>query len=234
MFVFCVYFTHPIVLLLGIITTVVGSGTGCSWWACGNQPGANAASLNLQSVTDFDWDSAGNMYIADGSGYVIWKIDAQTNAASLVGGGHGWHPPLPNEGGVATNGTVSPVGLAIDDNNNVIYADRNHVVRKIDAATGIVTTLVGQWNVRGYSGEEGPAVDALLEKPASLTRLPSGDFVVSEQTSRVLQFTAGGTLHRLAGFGGERKVSRIEKKLFFILEYNFTFSLFYLQGIQWQ
>ena len=62
----------------------------------------------------------------------------------------------------------SPIGVAVDDvggSFNVYIADSsNHRVRKIDALTGIITTIAGS-GAAGYAGYGGPATSALIQFP---------------------------------------------------------------------
>ena len=53
----------------------------------------------------------------------------------------------------------------VDGAGNIYIADvGNNRIRKIDAATGIITTIAGRGK-RGYSGDGGPASEAMLAFP---------------------------------------------------------------------
>ena len=73
--------------------------------------------------------------------------------------------------GPATSATFyNPIGLAVDiaNNNDIFVADSlNHVVRRIDGKTLIITTFAGT-GTQGYSGDNGPATAATLNHPRGL------------------------------------------------------------------
>jgi len=59
----------------------------------------------------------------------------------------------------------TPKGVAVDALGNIYIADtNNHRIRKVDASTGIITTVAGNGTV-GYPGDGGPATDAQLSGP---------------------------------------------------------------------
>src|SRR5262245_14693052 len=58
-----------------------------------------------------------------------------------------------------------PFGLTFDTSGNLYIADRDsHRVRKVSAATGIITTVAGT-GVAGFSGDNGLATAAQLNVP---------------------------------------------------------------------
>jgi sugar lactone lactonase YvrE len=60
--------------------------------------------------------------------------------------------------GPATQAALSPRGLAVDHQGNLYIAAGNRV-RRVDAETGVITTVVGN-GTTGYSGDGGPATEA--------------------------------------------------------------------------
>ncbi|WP_052031788.1 hypothetical protein [Novipirellula maiorica] len=73
------------------------------------------------------------------------------------------------DGGSALQATFNwPHEVRVDRDGNLIVADtRNHVIRRIDAKTNIVTTIAGD-GVEGFSGDGGPATEARLKHPHSV------------------------------------------------------------------
>jgi len=56
----------------------------------------------------------------------------------------------------------TPQFVALDGGGNLFIGDRfNHAIRRVDAATGIITTIAGSGTL-GYSGDGGPATSAAL------------------------------------------------------------------------
>jgi sugar lactone lactonase YvrE len=99
------------------------------------------------------------------------------------------------DGGMATNARFLSVrGLAVDAAGNLFIADYgNNRIRKVDPATGIISTIAGN-GTRGFEGDGGPAVQAQLPSPSALAVDAKGDlFIVEDGTGliRKLTFNSG-------------------------------------------
>jgi uncharacterized protein (TIGR03437 family) len=173
------------------ITTFAGSGaTGYS----GDGGSATQAALGgLVQGTAFD--AAGNFYLA------VWTIDkirkVSTNGAiSLVAGsteGYG------GDGGQATAAKLYwPFGVAVSSTGIVYIADSyNHRIRRI-ALDGTITTVAGTGQ-EGFSGDGGPAVNALLDTPYDVKIDDQGNLIVSDSFNyRIRKITPSGTITTLA------------------------------------
>ena len=70
------------------------------------------------------------------------------------------------DGGPAASAQLAnPIGVAVDGEGNLYVADvGNNRIRKVDAVTGTITTVAGNGE-RGYSGDGGPAINAMLAGP---------------------------------------------------------------------
>ena len=132
----------------GIITTVAGNP---------------ALSLRLNGPQGVAVDSSGNVYIADTNNDVIRKVAAATGIITIVAGNGA--EGYAGDGGLAINAELGgPTGVAVDDSGSLYIADLNtNVIRKVAAATGIITTVAGNGSA-GYSGDGGPATNAELQK----------------------------------------------------------------------
>jgi sugar lactone lactonase YvrE len=138
----------------GIIVTVAGNGTA---GFNGDGGMATAAKLNMpQSVAV---DSADNLFIADNNR--IRKVNAATSIIATVAGtgAIGYS----GDGGAATSASLmGPAGIAVDNSGNFYLGDTyNFRVRKVNAASGIITTVAGN-GIAGYSGDGGVATNAKL------------------------------------------------------------------------
>jgi hypothetical protein len=73
------------------------------------------------------------------------------------------------DGGPATAAALNmPHEIRFDRAGNVYIAERdNHVIRRVDAETGIVSTIAGT-GVAGFSGDGGPSAKAQLRQPHSI------------------------------------------------------------------
>ena len=63
----------------------------------------------------------------------------------------------------------SPYGVWLDGAGNIFIADAdNHRIRKVTAATGIITTIVNTAGIAGYAGDGGAATSARIDWPTGL------------------------------------------------------------------
>src|SRR5204863_416032 len=142
-------------------------------------------------------DSAGNIYVADGSNYTIRKITpgrVVTTLAGLAG----------SVGSSDGTGTVArfhyPEAIALDSSGNLYVADTyNQTIRKI--SSGVVTT------VAGFPGSTG-AVDgtgsvARFNGTGGVAVAPSGNLYVADiYNHTVRKIATGGIVTTFAGLAG--------------------------------
>jgi DNA-binding beta-propeller fold protein YncE len=78
----------------------------------------------------------------------------------------------------------------------------SHRVLRIDPATSLVTSVAGSGS-RGYSGDDGPAVSALLNEPYEVRFNAAGDIYFVEMQNHLIRVVdrASGTIRTLAGSG---------------------------------
>lgn len=108
------------------------------------------------------------------------------------------------DGGLASKAVLNfPTAVAVDAVGHVYIADTmNHRVRRVDAATGMMTTIAGHGQAR-YSGDGGPAVSAALNEPTALVVDASGHLYIADQSNnrvRVVDLTTG-VIDTVAGNG---------------------------------
>jgi large repetitive protein len=162
------------VFVPGNVIPAAGSG---EWDLLEDGQLAVAADLNLPSSEVLD--GAGNMYIADSVHNRIRKVDATTKIISTIAG-NGDASYL-GDGGPASKATLnSPSGIALDGAGNLYIADTsNNVIRKIDAATGIITTVAGNPS-ESEPGDDGPATSAGLNNPWGVTLDGAGNLFIAD------------------------------------------------------
>jgi streptogramin lyase len=181
----------------GIITTVAGDGTdGYSG------DGGQGTDAQLGEPWDVAVDSNGDLYIADRKQHVVRKVTVATGIITTYAGNgsSGWD----GDGGPATLAKmVEPSGLAFDASDNLYIADKNkHVVRKVDAATGIITTHAGNGG-DGYDGDGGLATAAKLGQPHGLAVDGSGNLYIADFSRDAVRKVdaATGIISTYAGTG---------------------------------
>ncbi len=181
----------------GVITTIAGTGTsGFS----GDLGPATAAKLNHPSGVAVD--SAGNVYIADGDNRRIRKVTVSTGIITTVAGNG--TAAYSGDGGQATAASLSgPSGLTFDGSGNLLIADtNNHAIRRVSAATGVITTVAGT-GVGGYYGDGGLAIAARLYYPYGVAVAPDGDILIADRDNRRVRRVdaATGIITTVAGDG---------------------------------
>jgi len=91
-----------------------------------------------------DFDTEGNLYISDGRTHTIRRIDKDSGIITTVAGSG--RQGYSGDGGPATAATLNNLySLKVDTNGDIYIVDRlNAAIRKVDAATGIITTVAGR------------------------------------------------------------------------------------------
>jgi sugar lactone lactonase YvrE len=160
----------------GIISTVAGNGT-CGYGGDGGP--ATQAELAMTG-TGLIVDSDGNLYIADYFNNRVREVVAFTGDIKTVAGNG--TPGYAGDGGPAVEAELTtPSSLAFDPAGNLVIADSNNgVVRSVSKSTGVITTIAGDANSRGYGGDGGPAIDAQFSVPLSVAEDKTGDLFVGD------------------------------------------------------
>jgi hypothetical protein len=128
--------------------------------------GGPATSAQLSIPLGISLDRQGNLFIADSVNSVIRRVDAVTGIITTVAG-NGTHGYAGDNGPATSAALNSPSGVAVDGLGNLFIADeQNHVIRRVVAAAGIISTVAGD-HLRGggFAGDGGPA-SAALNSPA--------------------------------------------------------------------
>ena len=160
---------------------------------------ATSASLIYPEAVAFD--SAGNYYVADESANVIRKVDIATGIISTaVGTGMEGYT---GDGGPATSATLdSPVGVAVNASDDLYISDQgNNVIREV--TNGVIKTVAGS-GVFGFGGDGGAAIHAKLGYPASIGLDAAGNLYIPDVNhNRIRVLLTDGTIESVAGDGVE-------------------------------
>ncbi|MDP2644743.1 MAG: SMP-30/gluconolactonase/LRE family protein [Desulfobacterales bacterium] len=159
-----------------------------------------ATPINVQKPRQVRPDSSNNIYFADSDNHSIWRIDAVSGAITRVAGngasGSG------GDGGPATQAQLTfPMGVCIGPAGHIYIADSfNHRIRKVDAVTGMISTVAGTGS-SGSSGDNGPATSARLDRPYDVYADAAGNlFIADRENHRIRKVAAGsGTITTVAG-----------------------------------
>lgn len=183
----------------GVISTYAGGGSGCTQQTDSAGDGCPAISASLSSPYGFAQDSAGSIYVADYYTNVVRKISSNGIITNVAGNGSAAYS---GDGGPATSAALDlPTGVAIDSAGNLYIADgANSVVRKVDT-NGNISTFAGTGG-SGNSGDGGPATQAQLNGPATLTFDSLGNLYIVDTIAQVVRMVnPSGTISTVAGNG---------------------------------
>jgi len=191
----------------GIITSVAGSGTtGPGGGGYGGDGGlATLATLNFPQKAVFDL--SGNIYFADNANNRIRRIDAITGIITTIAGTG--VAGFSGDGGQAILAELfGPTSILVEFDGDILISDqRNHRIRRIDALTGIITTIVGSGPTGpgpgSFGGDGGIATDALLYNPQDIIRGVDGGLLITDMSNnRIRRVDAvTGVITTIAGAG---------------------------------
>lgn len=181
------------------ITSVV-AGNGTDGYA-GDMGPATAAAIGFPPSVAVDLP--GNVYLTDFENNRIRKVDAKTNNITTIAGNGSFE--FSGDNAAASAAGIDPIDAAVDAKGNLYVADRfNDRIRRIDAITGIITTVAGD-GTTGFSGDGGPATKAQLNGPAGIAIDSSGNLWIADRGNAVVRrVTPSGLIITVAGDGMRR------------------------------
>ncbi|MES2702726.1 MAG: T9SS type A sorting domain-containing protein [Bacteroidota bacterium] len=175
------------------ITTFAGGGTS------GLGDGGLAIAAQVTNPSGGGFDSTGNYYFLQSFGSPrIRKVTPFGIIQTVAGNGT---TGFSGDGGIATSAQMHPQGFTVDARGNVYIADfYNYRVRKVDAATGIISTIAGN-GIAAFTGDGGPAILASLS-PVNLCIDTLGNiYFIDGNANRVRKVSVTGIVTTIAGNG---------------------------------
>lgn len=181
----------------GTIHTMAGNGQ--KGYAGDGGP-ALQASMNLPHEIRFD--QAGNYYIADMSNHAIRRVDGKTGViTTLAGTGQ---PGYSGDGGPANQAQLKqPHSIQFDPQGDLYICDiGNHVIRKVDMKTGIISTFAGIGKA-GATPDGAPIAGTPLRGPRSIDFDRDGNlWLATREGNQVFKLDLKkNTIHLIAGTG---------------------------------
>jgi DNA-binding beta-propeller fold protein YncE len=121
----------------------------------------------------------GALYFCDLDNQRIRRFDPKTKAVTTVAGNG--EKGYRGDGGPALQGSLNmPHEIQFDRAGNLYIAERdNHVIRKVDAKTKVISTVAGT-GVAGFSGDGGPGAQAQLRQPHSIVFDRDGTLLICD------------------------------------------------------
>lgn len=165
-------------LATGIISTIGGTGV-----AGFSGDGGSATSANFNFPTGMAVSTTGEVYVADYLNNRIRKISSTGIVTTVAGNGTA---AFAGDGGQATIASINlPTGVSVDPAGNIFIADRNNYrIRKVTAASGVITTVAGSGNY-GYGGDGGSAISPCVKMadPHKVRSDAAGNLYISDQSN---------------------------------------------------
>jgi sugar lactone lactonase YvrE len=160
----------------GIIETIADIGEAGS-----SGDGGRALKARLSNPSGLAVDSRGNVYVADCGSNSVRQISSEGIIRTVV------------------SGLKCPHGVAVDAKDTLFIADTfNHFIKRLDP-DGKIHTIAGTGK-QEFSGDEGPATEAGLAAPDSLTIDSQGNIYIADRGNRrVRKITRDGIIHTIAG-----------------------------------
>jgi hypothetical protein len=188
-------FAAPAQAAPGDISTFAGTGA-----AAFAGDGGTATSAALNNPVGVAWLGDGSVLVADYQNHRVRRISPSGVIRTVAGTGT---PGFSGDGGAATGARLNaPTDVAATADGGFLIADMgNRRVRKVSAG-GTINTVAGTGG-EGFSGDGGPARNALLNAPTGVASTPAGGFLVADAGNhRVRSVSAAGTITTVAGGGG--------------------------------
>jgi hypothetical protein len=206
---------------------VLRSGDGALWWCeydghvirrmdtagkvtlvagCGEAgfsgDGGDATAARLNQPHEIRLDREGHLYFTDMKNHAIRRVDRSTGRISTIAGTGS--PGYSGDGGAASGATLrQPHSLQFDSAGNLFIGDTgNHVVRKIDRVTGVITTVAGTGKP-GPTPDSGPLAGVPLNGPRAIDFDSRGVmWLATREGNQLFRVDLGaGRIQRVAGTG---------------------------------
>jgi sugar lactone lactonase YvrE len=154
-------FVHSVLAALASLiltfnsTVIVGTGT------------AGFSDTQVSNPYGMAMGPDGGLYFCDLDNQRIRRLDLKTKQMTTIAGNG--KKGYTGDGGPATEASLNmPHELRFDTKGDIFVAERdNHVIRKVDMKTGLISTVVGT-GMAGFSGDLGPGTKAQLNQPHSI------------------------------------------------------------------
>ncbi len=180
----------------GLVRTV--AGTGRSGYSGDGGPALQA---KLNEPYEVRLDRAGNLFFVEMKNHVVRRVDAASGVITTVAGTG--EPGFSGDGGPATTARLRrPHSIVLDDTGAVFICDiGNHRVRRVDPATGVISTWAGTGH-RGVTSDGASLSEAPLDGPRALAYCAGNLYLALREGNRIYRIDmSAGTLHHIAGTG---------------------------------
>jgi DNA-binding beta-propeller fold protein YncE len=180
------------------IETIAGNGK------LGDTPekGSHARDVPVDYPFGVENGPDGALYVTTVASHRVLRLDPETKKITSVAGNG--RQGYSGDGGPATEAMMNePYEVRFDSQGNMLIVEmRNHLIRRVDAKTGIISTLAGD-GVAGDRGDGGPARKARFRHPHNIVLDKHDNIYISDILNhRVRRIDAkSGRIETLVGNG---------------------------------
>lgn len=183
----------------GIISTFAGTTSP------GNNVEVPALAAQLNGPRGISFNAQGDLFIGLIGNECVRYIDADSAYLhAYAGTGASGSTGFSGDGGPALTAQLyAPYGVHVAPNGDLYIADlNNRRIRKVDATTGIITTVAGNGLIN-YDGDGIPATEAAIGRPRSVAVDANGNiYFTNEEQYRIRRVDAvTGLISTIAGIG---------------------------------
>ena len=152
------------------------AGTGEAGFSGDGGPGIRAQQANTYGVAI---GPDGALYICEVDNHRVRRLELETGIINTAAGNG--EQGYSGDGGAALEAALNqPYEVRFDREGNMYFVEmQNHIVRRVSAKTGTITTLAGTGRP-GYGGDGGPATEALLDHPHSIELDGQGSLYIAD------------------------------------------------------
>lgn len=145
------------------------------------------------------------LYFCDLGNHSVRRLDTIRNRLTTVAGNG--IAGSTGDGGAAVHASfIEPYEIRFDHRGNLFVVDMPaHVVRCVDVASGLITTVAGT-GVAGFSGDGGAAINAQLNQPHSI-ELVDGSLLIADIGNHRIRSVnlESGSIATFAGTGSQEQ-----------------------------
>ena len=165
--------------------------------------GAAASNARINNPYGLALGLDGALYICDLDNHAIRKVARDGTISTVAGTGKRGYS---GDGGPALQAELNePYEIRFDKSGNIFFVEmKNHLVRRVDAKTRIISTIAGTGKP-GFAGDGGPAVQAQFTQPHSIQFDAHGDLFICDIGNHRLRKIEmrTGMISTFAGTGGK-------------------------------
>ncbi len=169
--------TRPLLageVVAGRVVTIAGTGK-----VAYSGDGGSAVDASVGGPFGVSLGPDGALYVCEIANHAVRRINETTGKISTVAGSG--QQGYAGDGDPATKAKLNePYEVRFDRAGNMFFVEmKNHLVRRVDAKTGVISTVAGTGQ-SGFSGDGGPATKAQLKVPHSIALDHSGNLYICD------------------------------------------------------